>query len=103
MPIILAFIWSITAPLVSTVIRLIGISAVSFIGMNLVVSFAVDYMIDNYNGLPSTALQLMDLCGANSGLVMMGSTMTAVASFKAANRLNSVWRAPGSGPKPWTA
>lgn len=96
MHIILAFIWSITAPLVSTVIRLIGISAVSFIGMNLVVGFAVDYVLDNYNGLPVTMLGLLDLAGVNSGLVMMTSAMSAVASFKAANRLNSVWRAPGA-------
>ncbi|SIS44658.1 DUF2523 family protein [Neptunomonas antarctica] len=100
---ILTFIFSIAGPLVFTIIRIIGVSAVTFLGMNLAVGFAVDYMLDNYNGLPSQLLGLMDLCGANSGLVMIGATMSSVATFKAVNRLNSVWRAPGSGPKPWNA
>ncbi|MGY8872994.1 MAG: DUF2523 family protein [Pseudomonadales bacterium] len=102
MPIIMAFIFSIAGPLVWTIIRLIGVSAVTFVGMNLAVSFAVDFVISNYNSLPAVLLQLLDLAGVNSAMVMVGSTMSTVATFKAVNRLNSVWRAPGSN-KPLTA
>lgn len=95
---ILSFIWSITAPLLSNILRMIGLSIVTYGGLTLVIDQATDLIMNRYNDLPTVLLQLLDLAGVHSALKMMISTMFAVASFKSAQAATkAVWKKPTPG------
>jgi len=85
---ILAFIIRIMPGMLVSLLKMLGVGIVTFLGLDALTSQAYDFIQANYSGLPLHVIQLLDLGGLHSGILMITSTATAIATFKASHALN---------------
>lgn len=85
--------------IVSTVLKLLGIGLVSFLGFYTALDQTKDFLFSRFDNLPSDLFQILSLMKVNVGLSMMFAAMSIALTIKVTTRAAStvVWRKPGSG------
>ena len=84
-----SFLAAAVGPLAIRILLALGISAVTFVGVDLVVQALVGRVVSSYSGLPAATLQLVSLAGVGQGLgVVLGAVNARLAlwSFASATK-----------------
>lgn len=82
------FSWAITFGLGSFLFR-IGVGLFVFVGLDLLITAALDVLQGYISGIPADLIQILELMGFSTGLSIMASAMiTAVALKTAINKVN---------------
>ena len=72
-----AFLASAVGPLAIKILIALGITAVTFVGVDTVTSQLVGYVTASYTGLPSATLQIFGLAGVGQGLGLILGAINA--------------------------
>jgi hypothetical protein len=90
---------SLIGPLVGYVIKALGIGLVTYVGLTVVFDQVESLILSQYQGLPASILQMLNLMGVHSALKIILSTLAACVGYKALiSSTGLVWKKPGSAP-----
>jgi len=76
-----------TGSIVSRVLTALGLGLVSYAVFNTMAQTITGHIISNYNGMPSTALAIVNLAGGGAGLSVIASAFVTRASLMAISKL----------------
>lgn len=80
--------WAITFGLGSFLFK-VGVSLFVFVGLDLLITGALDILQGYISGIPADLIQVLELMGFSTGISIMASAMvTAVALKTAINKVN---------------
>lgn len=75
----------ITIPyIVFTVLKVLGLGYVSYVGFDLLFGAILDNLFSSYNSLPADLLMILDLFGLHKALNMLASTVSVIVTYKVA-------------------
>lgn len=87
------FILWLAPSVVGTVIKLLGIGLISYVGFDLVISNLSDFLFEGFNSLPIDLLQILKLMRVDTGLNILFAAMSVSISIKLFfSSTKMVWR-----------
>lgn len=86
----LAFIWALltaAVPIVKMVLKALGVGLVSYVGVNVVLSQATEYILQNFSSLPMIVQQVLGLLKFDVAINIILSAITTKLVLRGFNRL----------------
>ncbi len=85
MPAIFLFLSSIVGPLVAKVLTSLGMGAISYVGITVLLSAVRTYLIGNVTGLPADVLAILGLAKLDVAVNIILSAVAARAALSGVN------------------
>ena len=85
-----AFLLSMCTPLVMRVLLALGLGSVSYLALNTLVSQLIVHVSANFNGIGSTSLNLLSMCGFGAAVSIIGSGLITKAGLMAMSKIGSL-------------
>lgn len=68
--------------IVQKIIKLLGISLITYVGLDFLLDTLFDYINSNYNNLSTDMLAIFELGGGHTAMKMIMSTYAGILAFK---------------------
>jgi hypothetical protein len=80
---LISYVLLLAIPVVKRVMIALGIAIVSFTGGDLVMDQLTTWIMNRYDGLPVTMLEILNILGLQTGITMLLTAMAVSLSIKA--------------------
>jgi len=84
---ILSFIIRIMPGMLVSLLKMLGVGIITYQGLDYVSGEVWSFILNEYNGLPTDVIQILDLGGVHSALMMIISTATAIFAFQITHKI----------------